>query len=362
MKKINLITCISFLSLIFGFTILNFISPDKEFSNNENRFLASIPTFSIDSLIDGEFTADIETYIQDQFVFRDEWVMLKAISNQLLFKIENNNTYIGSDNYLLDQFILDDYEQLVQNIENINNFNGSIAIMPVVSSYVVNGEYLPFGSYNSDQLAILDYIKENTNKDYIDVYSYLKDSEDTYFKTDHHWNLNGAYLGYVAYMDYLGITPNEYTYSKVSDSFKGTTFSNSGMFFYQGDELYTVNELEDLDVTVTYENEIVTDSLFNTDRLAEKDQYTYYLDGNHSIVNIVNNEIESDEKLLVVKDSFAHIMVPYLVPHFKEIIMVDLRYYKLPISDLITNNNIDNVLLLYSIEQLTTDKNLVFLK
>ena len=49
----NIVTL--FLLLIFGLTAAAVLKPDKSFSENENRALASMPKLSLDSLLSGEF-------------------------------------------------------------------------------------------------------------------------------------------------------------------------------------------------------------------------------------------------------------------------------------------------------------------
>ena len=89
--------------------------------------------------------------------------------------------------------------------------------------------------------------------------------------------------------------------------------------------------------------------------LDEDDKYPVYLDGNHPYTVIKNASADSDKKLMVIKDSFAHSLVPYLADHYSEIVMVDLRYYTDPVSEIIKSEKIDEVLVLYSIDNLATD-------
>ena len=69
----------------------------------------------------------------------------------------------------------------------------------------------------------------------------------------------------------------------------------------------------------------------------------------------------SAPKLLIVRDSYADSLVPFLTPHFSEIHLVDLRYYKGSISGYIEDNGIDAALVLYSVANFTSDGNLAWL-
>ena len=55
--------------------------------------------------------------------------------------------------------------------------------------------------------------------------------EYIYYRTDHHWTSWGAYIAYKAYCETAGITPVEYKANRVSDDFKGTLYSTSGVRF-----------------------------------------------------------------------------------------------------------------------------------
>lgn len=71
-------TILVFCILIFGMTIATMLKPSTEFSETENRSLAQKPSFSIKTLLNGEFESDYESYLTDQFVLRDQWISLKT--------------------------------------------------------------------------------------------------------------------------------------------------------------------------------------------------------------------------------------------------------------------------------------------
>ena len=77
------------------FAAANALTPDREFSPMENRYLAQRPgldrrDFSLawpvgDSgdFFTGKFMSDFETYVTDQFVGRDGWIAAKAAAERL---------------------------------------------------------------------------------------------------------------------------------------------------------------------------------------------------------------------------------------------------------------------------------------
>ena len=83
-KMYSKATAILFLVLVFGFTGVTFVYPERKFSENENRVLATMPEFSFEKLFSGKFMSEYETYITDQFFLRDSWIKLKVFSEMAL--------------------------------------------------------------------------------------------------------------------------------------------------------------------------------------------------------------------------------------------------------------------------------------
>ena len=91
-------------------------------------------------------------------------------------------------------------------------------------------------------------------------------------------------------------------------------------------------------------------------------KYAIFLDNNHSLIKIVNNDINDNTNILIIKDSYANSMIPFLVNHYNNIYVIDPRYYKKSISKYINENNIDNVLILYNLGTLSSDDNILSIR
>lgn len=78
----------------------NLLAPKKDFSEEENRYLAKAPSFSFEKLINGQYAQQWEEYINDHFIARNEWVTLKSTVDLAIGKTEINDIYIGKDGYL----------------------------------------------------------------------------------------------------------------------------------------------------------------------------------------------------------------------------------------------------------------------
>ena len=73
-----------FLAVLFGFSVLNLLSRDRVFSEQENRMLEQLPKVRISGILDGKFMRSFENYQTDQFVFRDTWMQIRTASQRRL--------------------------------------------------------------------------------------------------------------------------------------------------------------------------------------------------------------------------------------------------------------------------------------
>ena len=159
----------------------------------------------------------------------------------------------------------------------------------------------------------------------------------------------------------LGYEPyaiEEFEVTKMAEDFCGTSWSNSGFAKTKKDTIYKYALAKEPKCTVSFaDGTKPKNTLYSEDKLAEKDKYAYYLDGNHAIAEIKSN-CGTDKKIAIIKDSYAHSIIPFLVNHYSEIYMVDLRYYNGDIFEYLYNNNIKDVLFLYNQSTFMTDSNL----
>jgi hypothetical protein len=363
-KIYNSVMAILLIVFLFGIFFLSIITPDKEFSESENRKLAALPKYSTKSLLKGNFTSDFEKYISDQIVARDFWVNLKADSEKVMGKKDNNGVYLGDDGYLFQMVEKPDKKDIENKVNAINSFSNKNKnlkkyFMLVPNSVKVLEDKLPKFADPPNQLEYIGEVKNKLDDDikFVDVYDTLYKAKDEYifYKTDHHWTSKGAYYAYEKLAEDMGLTPHKEDYfdiKKVTDDFYGSLYSKSGFRNLSPDsiELYTPASKNKESWNVQYyDKNISSKSIYNMDNLKKKDKYTVFLDGNHSLVKITtNNNTKDKRKIVIVRDSFANSIIPFLTGHFSEIYVVDLRYFTDSLDELIKDNNIDDCLILYS--------------
>jgi hypothetical protein len=110
------------------------------------------------------------------------------------------------------------------------------------------------------------------------------------------------------------------------------------------------------DYTVTADGEKL-DGIYQEEYLTKKDKYAYFFGGNYGEVRICHTAKASDRgNLLVIKDSFANAFVPFLIPEYDNIYMIDLRYYNGDMASYLRENEITDVLVLYNVSNFISDK------
>ena len=362
---------IIFILTLFLFLIINVIVPDREKSVQENRMLATKPKFRLSSLISGDYDEKFEAYMDDQFVGRDMWRKLKVTVDRIGGSRLENGVYIGTNGQLLEQIEVADENHLAANIKAIKSFSESQSKIPVRMMLVpdaanVLNHSLPALAKPEDQTQMFSMVRKDLGDsvEWIDVSTELNKhkTEKIYYKTDHHWTTLGAFYAFQAAAPSQGIEGDlsgKYVSCEVSDSFNGMLASKSGVNLGEKEQIdiYVPTE-EDTDLIVDYVDEGKrSTSLYDSSKLKEKDQYTVFLGGNSSLLDI-RTVSTSTKRLLLVKDSFANSFIPFLTPYYREIVVVDPRYYSGTINDLMDSYRISEVLFLYSGNTFFKDNNI----
>lgn len=354
-----------------------FHKPSK-FSETENRFLAEMPLFTVRNLLDGSFMKDYETYIVDQFPNRSFFTGVKTLAERARGKQDDNDVYFGKDGYLFGKYDtkLFESEMAKRNVASLIKFGKEqrvlgkehFQVVMVPSSSEILGEKLPKLApvYNEGQF--ISDIRENIGEDFVpDTVDLLntKKNEYIYYRTDHHWTTLGAYYIYSHLMERMGrkprsliefskeeISPFYGTYdSKVNTKISGGVFSDTITLYSSKNEKMTTMILDG-------KEDEAEKGIFVRKHLETKDKYSVFMGGNHSTTDI-RTDVKNDRSLLVIKDSFAHSLVPFLLEDYNRIVMVDLRHFNKSLKSYIKENAFTDILVLYSTADFVVDNNIV---
>lgn len=368
-KKYCIFLTVLFSLFIGGILVGSLLAPDKEFSELENRYLQTPPKLSLENLQSGKFMEDAEDYVNDHVIGRDLWVALKAWSERLSGKQENNGVYFGKNDTLINRLDEPSWEDIPAQggtsakpgLETsagyvnalVNNVDVPVYFGIIPSAAELWSDRLPEGAPTADEKAIIDRLYDTVQTYTIDVYSALEEhkDEDIYYRTDHHWTSLGAYYGYTALMEAMGMEAeplNEDAKVTVTDSFYGTIFSNSGVRWVAPDHIDRYISGDGLKVTAYFDGTPTDSTLYVDSYLDKKDKYSSFLGGNQPLC-IIETEHTDAPKVLVIRDSYSDSLAPFLTQNFSEIHLFDPRMNLNSVKDYVETNEIDQVVVLYSI-------------
>lgn len=353
--KSPLTICFS-VSILF-ILILGFLLPDKELSEWENRYLTKRPGLSATELLDGSFMIKYEDYINDQMPFRDQFIKLKAISETVLLKIENNGIARGKSSYLFTKNT-GDAATFDKNIAIIGEFisrcNNDVTVVVAPNACEVLGDYVPVGLPNVNQEQKLAELYEDNSllkgARVVDLSSVLKAHGDEYiyYRTDHHWTTDGAYYAYREISDnpvnIRGISKS------CSEQFLGTLYAKYKGLNVEPDYI----TYYDIPVKSYVTDEIERDGIYDISKLDVFDKYGMFMWGNFGRCDLVSN-IENGKKAIIFKDSYANCLIPFMTYDYENITIIDLRYYKDSVSDFMLENEDSDVFFINNFDFLNED-------
>lgn len=361
MKKWDLVVVVLFCAFLTGMMLLCILLPKEKFSELEKRNLAEAPKLEWDSLASGEWGTDVENYMADHVPGRDFLVGLNAYFDLLTGRQVGKDIRVR-DGRLLEAPVDSRSPAVDANMQVINNF--AVALGREVDLMVIPSAGWTGGYPEYPDGGILEniYAKAGESVTVADMQRVFAGKPEHYYKTDHHWTGAGAYAAYAAYMEHTGKAyraEGDFRKEVLAESFRGSTYSRSGLWLTPKEDLELWHGSDNLTV-INGETEGEHAGVFYRERLAEADKYTVYLDGNHSIVRIHNPEGEG--RILVVRDSYSNCLGCFLAESYEEVVLVDLRYYRQPVSQLLQEEDFEDVLICYSIGNFLTDVNLIWLR
>ena len=366
-----------FIGIIVVMQAAFWLLPRRSFSENEKRVLSEAPQIDAAGIADGSVFRSIESYLSDHFPGRELWVGANAYLENAEGRGATEDIVRGTDGWLFTAPVSDDRETLWDNMQAITTFvekqSVPVTMMAVPSAGAVVSDKLPalhLPYPDADLLEEARRIAGNTLH-WVDLYTDFCSAEQPerlYYRTDHHWTSEGAYRAYCLLMEELGqssVPRDDFTVEQIS-GFYGTSYSKSGLWLTEPDtlELWTGSDIQA--VTTVYDanraDPVTREGMFFREYLEDADKYPVFLSGNHARVHIETNA-DSGKRLLVIKDSYAHALAPFLAEEYSTIDLIDLRYFKQQtISSWLEENPADEILLVYGLSSLAEDKNLQWLE
>lgn len=371
-RKGKIVTIIIFLVMLLSVSGVSAIKRDKKFSVQENRYLTQKPEWHVNSILNGKYEENYQEYLEDQFIFRNPLMNLYTNSKKVLFNQDVNNVFLGKDGYLIEKHDWKKFEskqaeqnnkELAEFIYHYSDLYRSLYVIMIPTAEAVLSNKLPAYATTYNEKEAIDKMYNKIGQDHgIDVLSVLNQHKDEYiyYKTDHHYTTLGAYYAYRQWIDKLKMSPNslnDFTVRELTDQFYGTI--QSKLNYESGaDMIYACQLKSAVEFSVCYNNSPQSsNTLYNLDALETKDKYSVFLGGNNALLEI-NTSNKNGRKLLVIKDSFAHCFIPFLINQFETIDVIDLRYYNYSVKERLVENEYSDILILYGLANFCTDGNI----
>nr|WP_306220267.1 DHHW family protein [Cohnella sp. WQ 127256] len=379
---------VSFLAIIFGFAIASILTPDKDISTIENRTLSKLPIISLEAITTRTFFEDMNQYVNDQIIFRNEMVSIyqhqqnSNLFNSMLFEnMVNANepqkpedgTKIKDSRRVSDlvvtnhKWILPVTDKVVhtekidestaklndavsfaeeQNTETYFVFNPSRtkSLMHLYPKYLQTEAYATSKDYFLSKLDKDINVVNIGNK--FDTFTKAQ-LEELYLETDHHWNIKGAFTAYQEMITQISSLSVKFEDKPMSFSELNVSKLTTGNF--EGSYNTQINDVvspKKADRTMIYEPKIPF--AFNNFEVVSKDgeqtstnfnefygfkqgrsvySYGTIYGGDRRKITYENSKANNQLNVLLLKDSFMNPITPYLAQHFNKLTVFDNRYY-----------------------------------
>lgn len=405
MKNVKKYLCAGMLAALFGIGIFTLVKPQKSFSDQENRMLTTA-SFQVSpaDVFAGKFQENLSEALSDQFPGREKVLSATTVIRKGMGAKDQNGAYLGKDSYFFEKITDSDinrenYRKNLDRIEGIaKDFpETKFTMLSIPSSGVILKEKLPFGAEIYDAEGLYREAEERLQHVKVlnptEALTEAAKENQIYYRTDHHWTTKGAEVGYRVWKEnHLDSKPSSNTsegeqkdssnsvnevasqFSKVSDNFYGTLYSKTLDPAAIPDSIEAISikkrnnadQTEDKFSSTTRKKNLGEDaltvlinnepaSMYQYDKLSEKDQYQFFFGGNFGEVRISGGSGEGT--VVVLKDSFANCFVPFLLSDYETVIMIDCRYYPGSFRKLLEEEAPEDVLILYELNNFANDTN-----
>ena len=358
-----------FMVLLLGLAGKEALSHQRTYSPVEKRELQTRPEISITKVLDGRFQKKYESYLRDQFPGWDHWVSFQTDMELFMGKNEIHNVYIGKNHYLLEHYTEKEFDpqQISKNLQALEKFvgkakqNADVHVMMVPTKSWVLREKLPAFAPHYKEQKFYDALQQKLEKEdvLISVEPVLDahKEEEIYYRTDHHWTTLGAWYAYEQYTKAVGgdlqRAQGKKKFRCISKDFYGTTYAKIN-YARQADKIEIYEPADKLRVVYNM-GEKKTKTLYDVSFLKTADQYSVFTGGNQAVLEITGG-IKNGKTLLLIKDSFANSILPFLAEDYEKLVVVDLRQLNVSGDRLLEMFSPTDILILYNSAQFAQDK------
>lgn len=385
-----------FIVALYALSISNFIFSFDSLKNDINGAKENIKTGTIDEALDSaNLVLDtLDTSMTANVENKYNYVELYGLYNKVLGKYEyngfnvikdkNNNLFNGNvwSFNLENTTPVDEFAKRVYNMQQ--KLVGTDTKLYVLSMPLRTAkEYVDVdpGAYIQDYSDVADsylYYCDTFNVDYIDFRRAMKVSgleyEDLFFKTDHHWTPQAAFISFQYLIEQLKVDgydldPNgqytnidNYNIENFEECWLGTHGIKTGVSYIdklESIKIITPKYETDFQYNYKYENSTHMNSMKGSfdgtllrrdylymqqnNSLYEGSAYSTYLNGVCEYDLIINKKNPEGPKVLFIRDSYSSPLGAFFANVCSEVEMIWAKEYKGSIEELVENGDYDFV-------------------
>lgn len=366
-KYIKILFCaavISFISLMGIFTITN----NNEYSYYEARYLTLFPKPKLKDFLDSETYNLYTTAFSDQMFIKNIFV---KIYHKLNFKRYYDEYVIGKEYQLFHSpLVIEDREEYLNSLkdvisiemntvaENVNKLGAEFIFVSIPRKDVLMNEYVPFSYYDgtNDYLENVETIREviSDKVNFIDAYHLIKKKSipKSFFQTDHHLNIRGAYPIFEEIINIVNKSHNIHINSLEDEYEILLTHFNGSYNRKTGNAIPTIPE----ELNMIAKNKNLVYERYDNGEISSKDifglndNYGSAYMGNDYGETIVDTNLNEAPNILFVGTSFTNILESLSVYKFNKMVSIDYRHNETgkSIEDYVKEYDIDYVVFICS--------------
>ncbi len=333
----------------------------RQFSEMENRVLSGPPDISLSAVTSDRWGDRFESFAADQLPFRDGFVSLYTALEAAEGHRLVGGVVLGKDGRMFDRTDAYSKSNVLLNakaLETISRDAGvPVYLLAVPTAAAVYPEAVPALSPVADDEALLNAAAENTRLvPLLDALREAKGDAPLFYLTDHHWTLDGAYVGYQAACEALGLMPLPLENTEGPLPFYGSFYSRCPLLWQKADDFSWM--LPEGVRLIAEEEE--KEGLVDREGLKLRDRYAALLYGNHGTMEMINDAV-AEGTLFVIKDSYANILLPLLARHYHRVVAIDPRYFSGSAAEAVINCKGEAILCISGISSLASSRALALL-
>ena len=328
----------------------------------------------------------VEGTYNSQFKGKNFFITLNGAYQKLMGARVLNKRYKLDNGHLT--YIIAEYE-MDGIAQNTVDFRNALDLLNIPLVYVntpfkihQTDKQLPANAFdysNENADRFLDYLrKENTTV--LDLRDSLAEDAlnhyDMFYKTDHHWKAEAGLWAAGKISEFLAgldpeyqvnselLNPSNYTFEVHKNIFLGSAGRRVGSMYAGLDDFTVITPNFETDFAVSAENGetyvegtfsdvfIARNNLYPDDLLTSNVYGTYFASG-LSQMNIQNRKTDSvascsPKKILLIRDSFSDVLIPFLSTGYSELEVLDLRTFDDNLMGYIKTVSPDLVLIVYN--------------